>query len=290
LTGIKGVIRKNRYVVVQGREKTNVRSIRRNPYLFVMGHDMDRGQMRIGFFSDIHGNREAFTACLSSAKDRGVDRHVFLGDYVGYGADPAFAIETVMAHVERGAIAVLGNHDAAALAPDLHMTGAASAAMEWTRGRLGPAHIAFIKGLPLTSQDDGRLYVHASACAPGAWHYVTDRHEASKSLMATQAQVIFCGHSHLPTLFHMSASGRTASFKPHDGVDIPLTAGRRWLAVIGSVGQPRDHNPAACYAILDAARSVLTYIRVPYDVDTAVRKIRDAGLPLVLSRRLVEGT
>jgi diadenosine tetraphosphatase ApaH/serine/threonine PP2A family protein phosphatase len=245
--------------------------------------------MRIALFTDIHANREALTACLDHAGRSRIDRHVFLGDYVGYGADPVFAIETVMAHVERGAIAVLGNHDAAAVARDRNMTRAAAAAMEWTRGRLGAAHMAFIRGLPLTIQDDGRLYVHASADAPGAWRYVTDRHEASKSLMATRAQAVFCGHSHLPMLFHMPASGRTARFIPHDGVDIPLTAGRRWLAVIGSVGQPRDRNPAACYAVLDAARNVLTYIRVPYDVDAAARKIRDAGLPLFLSRRLAEG-
>jgi diadenosine tetraphosphatase ApaH/serine/threonine PP2A family protein phosphatase len=245
--------------------------------------------MRIALFTDIHANREALTACLDHAGRSGIDRHVFLGDYVGYGADPVFAIETVMAHVERGAIAVLGNHDAGALARDRHMNRAASAAIEWTRGRLAAAHMAFIRGLPLSREDDGRLYVHASAHAPAAWHYVTEPHEASKSLMATRAQAIFCGHSHLPMLFHTSASSKTASFIPHDGVEIPLTAGRRWLAVIGSVGQPRDHNPAACYAILDAARNVLTYNRVPYDIDSAARKIREAGLPLFLSRRLAEG-
>jgi diadenosine tetraphosphatase ApaH/serine/threonine PP2A family protein phosphatase len=245
--------------------------------------------MRIAIFTDIHANREALTACLDHAGRSRIDRYVFLGDYVGYGADPVFAIETVMAHVERGAIAVLGNHDAAALARDRDMSRTAFAAMEWTRGRLAAAHMAFIRGLPLSREDDGRLYVHASAHAPAAWHYVTDSHEASKSLMATRAQAIFCGHSHLPMLFHTSASSKTASFKPQDGIEIPLTAGRRWLAVIGSVGQPRDHNPAACYAIFDAARNVLTYIRVPYDIESAARKIREAGLPLFLSRRLVEG-
>jgi diadenosine tetraphosphatase ApaH/serine/threonine PP2A family protein phosphatase len=245
--------------------------------------------MRIALFTDIHANREALTACLDHAGRAGIDRYVFLGDYVGYGADPVFALETVMAHVERGAVAVLGNHDAAALVRDPQMSRAASAAMEWTHGQLSAAHMAFLRGLPLSTEDDGRLYVHASAYAPAAWHYVTDRHEASKSLMATRARTTFCGHTHQPMLFHTSAIGRTASFKPHDGVEIPLTAARRWLAVIGSVGQPRDHNPAACYAILDAARSVLTYVRVPYDVDAAARKIRDAGLPFFLSRRLGEG-
>jgi diadenosine tetraphosphatase ApaH/serine/threonine PP2A family protein phosphatase len=254
--------------------------------------------MRIAFFSDIHANREAFTACLDHAGRNRVDRSVFLGDYVGYGADPVFAIETVMAHVERGAIAVLGNHDAAALKPDRLMNDAAFAAIEWTRGRLDAGHTAFIGGLPLSYEDNGRLYVHASADMPGAWHYVTDRHAASQSLAATGARATFCGHTHVPALFHHSLSGRTASFKPQDGIELPLTAGRRWLAVIGSVGQPRDRNPAACYAVLDtagelarAARGdVLTYFRVPYDVDTAARKINDAGLPRALSQRLFTGT
>jgi diadenosine tetraphosphatase ApaH/serine/threonine PP2A family protein phosphatase len=253
--------------------------------------------MRIAFFTDIHANREALAVCLDHAGRHRIDRYVFLGDYVGYGADPVFAIETVMAHVERGAIAVLGNHDAGALAPDRYMNAAAAAAIEWTRGRLDAAHRAFIHGLPLSREDDGRFYAHASADMPGAWHYVTDRHAASQCLAATRAQAIFCGHTHVPTLFHKSPTGRTASFKPQDGIELPLTAGRRWLAVIGSVGQPRDHNPAACYAVLDTAgelarmagSDVLTYHRVPYDIEAAARKIRDAGLPAVLSQRLFAG-
>jgi diadenosine tetraphosphatase ApaH/serine/threonine PP2A family protein phosphatase len=139
--------------------------------------------------------------------------------------------------------------------------------------------------------------VHASADQPRAWHYVIDRHAAAESLAATGAQATFCGHTHVPALFHRSPAGRTASFKPQGGVDMPLTAGRRWLAVIGSVGQPRDRNPAACYAVLDTAGemtraaggAVLTYFRVPYDIDAAARKIRDAGLPELLSRRLFAG-
>jgi diadenosine tetraphosphatase ApaH/serine/threonine PP2A family protein phosphatase len=245
--------------------------------------------MRIALFTDIHANREALTACLEHASRSRVDRHVFLGDYVGYGADPVFAIETVMANVERGAIAVLGNHDAAALARDPDMSRAAYAAMEWTRGRLGAAHMAFLRRLPLTSRDDGRLYVHASADQPGAWHYVTDEHAASKCLAATDAQAAFCGHTHVPALFHKSPSSKTASFKPVERVEIPLTAARRWVAVIGSVGQPRDRNPAACYAVLDTARSVLTYFRVPYDIEAAARKIVEAGLPTALSLRLFMG-
>ena len=107
--------------------------------------------------------------------------------------------------------------------------------------------------------------------------------------MATQAHATFCGHTHVPALFHMSVTGKFASFDPVARAEIPLTPQRRWLAVIGSVGQPRDRDPAACYAVLDDARYALTYVRVPYDIESAARKIRAAGLPAMLAARLFEG-
>ena len=107
--------------------------------------------------------------------------------------------------------------------------------------------------------------------------------------MATHAQATFCGHTHVPMLFHMSMTGKIARIDPVDRVEIPLMTRRRWLAVIGSVGQPRDRDPAACYAVLDDERDALSYVRVPYDIDGAARKIRAAGLPAVLSARLFEG-
>jgi len=245
--------------------------------------------MRIALMSDIHGNRKALTACLEHAAQNGVGRYVFLGDYAGYGADPGWVIDTVMAQVQRGAVALLGNHDAAVLADDVAMNDAAAAAIAWTRTQLDDRQRAFIAGLPLTVADDDRLYVHASAFEPTEWHYVTELYSAAKSLMATQAHATFCGHTHVPALFHVSMTGKFASFDPVARVEIPLTRQRRWLAVIGSVGQPRDRDPAACYAVLDDERDVLSYVRVPYDIDGAARKIRAAGLPAVLSARLFEG-
>jgi diadenosine tetraphosphatase ApaH/serine/threonine PP2A family protein phosphatase len=246
--------------------------------------------MHIALLTDIHGNREALSACLEHAERSGAERYVFLGDYAGYGADPGWVIDTVMAHVERGAVAVLGNHDEAALgAGSIEMNDNAAAAIEWTREHITATHRDFLDKLPMTVEDKNRLYVHASADDPGAWNYVTGLHAAAKSLMATKAQATFCGHTHVPTLFHMSATGKFASFDPIDRVEIPLTRQRRWLAVIGSVGQPRDRDPSACYAMLDDSRELLTYFRVPYDVETAARKIIDAGLPPVLGQRLFEG-
>ena len=245
--------------------------------------------MRIALMTDIHGNREALEACLDHAAQNGVGRYIFLGDYAGYGADPGWVIDTVQAEVARGAAAVLGNHDAAVLTDSEDMNDAAAAAIAWTRTQLDVRQRAFLAGLPLAIEEKDRLYVHASGFEPDQWHYVDELYAAAKSLMATRAHATFCGHTHVPALFHMSMTGKFASFDPVDRVDIPLTRQRRWLAVIGSVGQPRDRDPAACYAVLDDERDLLTYVRVPYDIETAAKKIRAAGLPLSLSARLFEG-
>jgi diadenosine tetraphosphatase ApaH/serine/threonine PP2A family protein phosphatase len=246
--------------------------------------------MRIALMSDIHANREAFTACLEHAAQNAVDHYVFLGDYAGYGADPGWVIDTVQERVAQGAVAVLGNHDVAALANNTAgMNEVAAAAISWTHTQLAASQRDFIAKLPLTVEEDDRLYVHSSAFEPERWNYVTELYSASRSLMATEAHATFCGHTHVPALFHMSLTGKFASFDPVERVEIPLTPRRRWLAVLGSVGQPRDRDPAACYALLDDDRYALTYVRVPYDVETAARKIIDAGLPLLLGTRLFDG-
>ena len=239
--------------------------------------------------SDIHGNREAFAACLDHAAQNGIDRYVYLGDYAGYGADPGWVIDTVIDQVTRGAVAILGNHDAALFGDSPGMNDLAAAAIAWTRTQLDDRQRDFLAGLPLSVEENDRLYVHASAFEPGHWNYVSELYGASRSLMATHAHATFCGHTHVPALFHMSLTGKFASFVPVERVEIPLTPQRRWLAVIGSVGQPRDRDPAACYAVLDDERYALTYVRVPYDIESAARKIVDAGLPAMLGARLFEG-
>jgi diadenosine tetraphosphatase ApaH/serine/threonine PP2A family protein phosphatase len=246
--------------------------------------------MRIALLTDIHANREALTACLDHAAEAGAERYVFLGDYVGYGADPGFAVDTVADYVRRGAVALLGNHDAAVLSTGrAGMNAAAAAAVDWTRKQLTPAQRDFLASLPLTRREGNRLYVHASARMPEDWDYVSDLESAAQSFGATNARLTFCGHVHAPTLYHLTPTGKLASFDPGERVDIPLTGYRRWLIVVGSVGQPRDRNPAACYAMLDDATDVLTFFRVPYDIETASDKIRRAGLPEWLALRLFEG-
>ena len=245
--------------------------------------------MRLALFADIHANRQALAACLDAARVRGAERFVFLGDYVGYGADPEWAVETVMELVGQGALAVRGNHDNAIGSPSESMNAEAQAAIEWTRGRLNAPQRKFLAEVPLTREEDDRLYVHSEASQPAKWRYVRSSADAGRSLIATDADITFCGHIHRPALYSMSVTGKMTSFVPVSGVAVQLLSGRRWLAVLGSVGQPRDGDPAASFAMFDTDRREITWCRAPYDIDTAARRIRDNGLPSSLADRLFAG-
>ncbi len=243
----------------------------------------------IGIFADIHANRQAFCACLAQARTSGVERIVLLGDYVGYGADPEWVVTTVMELVEQGAVVVQGNHDSAVgnLREDLNVE--ARVVIEWTCGELGQPQRQFLANLPLIRQEEDRLFVHAEASRPEKWNYVQGVAEARRSIVATSAHITFCGHVHRPALYCMSATGKMTAFTPTTGIAVQLLPGRRWLAVLGSVGQPRDGDLAAAYLILDTDRREVTYCRVPYDIEQAAAAIKEKGLPTWLAERLFLG-
>lgn len=245
--------------------------------------------MLLAVFSDIHANRQAFSACLDFARAHGAERMICLGDYVGYGADPEWAVDVVMRLVDEGAMAVRGNHDSAIGTTTVSMNAEAQAAIEWTRGRLSVPQRRFLAELPLTLQEDDRLYVHSEASNPAKWRYVQSTADAGRSLMATAAHVTFCGHIHRPALYSMSATAKMTNFVPTSGVPVQLLQGRQWLAVLGSVGQPRDGDPAASFVMFDTSAREITYCRVPYDVEAAAMRIRENGLPQWLADRLSVG-
>jgi len=245
--------------------------------------------MRLAFLADLHGNREAVSACLAHARGQGIDRYVLLGDYVGYGADPHWVLNQVMDLVAGGAIALLGNHDAAIFDPSETMNSYAMKAIEWTRTQLSEVEKQFLAALPMQAEDEDRLYVHADLLSGRKWHYLARSEDAARNLHATHQRSAFCGHVHIPAVYGITGTGKLTRFNPLAGVAVPLMRHRRWLSVMGSVGQPRDGNPAACYAVFDTARDELTYLRVPYDVEAAAAKIRAAGLPEVLATRLFKG-
>ncbi|MEJ1160759.1 metallophosphoesterase family protein [Prosthecomicrobium sp. N25] len=245
--------------------------------------------MRIGLLSDIHANREAFDACLEAVDEATCDRLVVLGDLVGYGPDPVYVLDRVRELAHRGALVVRGNHDDYAVQPRRGMSERAKEAIDWTHARLDADAKAYLAALPLTIEDEDRLYVHASAADPANWTYVDDEDAAAASFAATRARLILCGHTHVPSLYHSLAGRRPQYFRPLPNRPIPLSATRRYLLVLGAVGQPRDRNPNACWGLLDTREKTVAVMRQPYDVETTMRKINDAGLPEWLARRLAEG-
>jgi diadenosine tetraphosphatase ApaH/serine/threonine PP2A family protein phosphatase len=245
--------------------------------------------MRVGLFSDIHSNIEALRACLAHAGERAIERYAFLGDLVGYGADPAAVVQTVRDHAARGAIVVKGNHDEAVAATSHYLNAAAAQAIDWTREVLSPADAAFLAGLPLCHREADACYVHASASHPERWPYVDSPTAAERSVRASQAQHTFSGHVHDQVFYSLGAADRMVVFQPRPGVAVPMRPQRASLALVGSVGQPRDGNPSAAYAIADFAAHRITFHRVPYDNLAAARKVREAGLPESLAFRLERG-
>jgi diadenosine tetraphosphatase ApaH/serine/threonine PP2A family protein phosphatase len=246
--------------------------------------------VRYAVLTDLHANRESVAAVVAHARAQGTQRWALLGDFVGYGADPDWVVDLVQQLVAEGGLAVLGNHDAAVVrGPSPGMIPDARRVVEWTRARLSTPQLRFLAELPLQVVEDDFLFVHANANAPAAWGYVDSRHAAVQSLQATDRRYTFVGHMHNPMLYHLSSTGKAGDFVPVPGVDIALSPQRQWLVVPGSAGQPRDGNPAACYAMFDTATRTLTFHRVPYDHQSAGAKIQAAGLPQRLAARLHDG-
>lgn len=247
--------------------------------------------MKLALVTDLHANREAVSAVMAHAEARGAERFAFIGDFVGYGADPAWVVDLVRGHVSRGAIAVMGNHDQAVVqGPRPSMISDARLAVDWTRARLSTEQLAFLSTLPMSVIDGDMLFVHANAYAPSEWGYIAGQADAVRSLQASDRRFTFCGHVHEPQLFHMTATGKAGAFAPTPDVPIPLSPQRRWLVIPGAAGQPRDGDPAACYASFDTSTAALTFHRVPYDVEATAAKVRAAGLPEALAQRLIDGS
>jgi len=245
--------------------------------------------MPIALLSDIHANIGALEACLAHAERRGADRYAFLGDFVGYGADATEVVAVLADYSARGATILKGNHDEAVERRGGYYNEAALAAIDWARSTLTDEQRAFLAALPLVHRDEAACYVHASPAYPERWDYVDSPGAAMRGVLAAERTLTFCGHVHDQMLYFESAAGRMTRFVPVPGTSIPVRAHRRWLAIVGSVGQPRDRNPAAAYALFDDAQERLTFFRVPYDARAAAARIRHAALPESLAYRVEFG-
>jgi diadenosine tetraphosphatase ApaH/serine/threonine PP2A family protein phosphatase len=237
----------------------------------------------------VHGNLEALTAVLADAAAEGTSAVVCLGDVVGYGADPAACVELVG---ERAVVAVAGNHEHGVLGlTDLGwFNPLARAAALWTRGRLDEDHARYLEALPLIRTFEEATLVHASPGCPEEWEYLMSAEDGFEAFEHFPTRLCFVGHSHRSQVWSLGSSGQEyAGFGASRPATVTLEAGRRYIINVGSVGQPRDRDPRAAYAIWDRDARTVTTRRVAYDHRQAAGKILAAGLPRPLADRLAHG-
>lgn len=250
--------------------------------------------MKIALLSDIHGNRQAFEACLAHAKNQDVTQFAFLGDFVGYGADPCFVLDQIIKMKSEGAWVISGNHEQMALTPPDEVTVSGARSASWTHLQLSEEHFKFIRSLPLSLNIQDLLFVHASADQPDRWRYVDSEQSATNCLQAAMTvsptcRHVFVGHVHLQKLFYQGTGRGLMQFEPTAGIPIPVPSHRQWVATVGSVGQPRDLDPRAMYAIYDQEKNQMIFHRVEYDIAAAASAIRKAGLPEFFAERIEVG-
>jgi len=232
------------------------------------------GTVRYAIVSDIHANRPAWEAVLIDLRAQGVDEIICLGDVVGYGPSPAEVLESLYANVHHF---VLGNHDAAlcGVIDAAAFNDGARRLLDWTQGQLDAKARAFLHRLPLVIKGAGFRCAHAELARPGRFGYIIDPDDALPSWAACNEQLLFVGHTHDPAIFVVGGSGR-----PHrlDPCDFSLEEGKRYIVNVGAVGQPRDDDPRAGYAIVDDQVGNVLFRRVPFDIEGYRRDVTRAGI------------
>jgi diadenosine tetraphosphatase ApaH/serine/threonine PP2A family protein phosphatase len=207
-----------------------------------------------------------------------------LGDVVGYGASPNECLAKVR---ERCEVVLLGNHDAAASGgPEAARFNIyARVAAEWTAKTLTRDNREYLQRLPVTSSEESFYLVHASPACPRDWEYLLDRFDAEPQFHYFTEPICFIGHTHQPAVYMADPGG----CKALPLSTVTLEADRRYIVNVGSVGQPRDHDPRACFVVYNETAGMVEFVRVPYNIEGAQAKIRAAQLPEVLAARLATG-
>ncbi len=242
--------------------------------------------MRYLVVADIHSNVEALEAVLEKASTIGYDKFIFLGDVVGYGANPEECILMLKSRMDFG---VAGNHDKAIIDDEelSFFNEIAREAIIWTRDRLkGTPNEKFLNTLELVKTiEPGIIITHSSASAPEYWDYILSPYEAQIEFENTDFRIMLYGHTHVPGGFEYMG-GEVITVTDYT---IHLDPSRRYILNPGSVGQPRDGDNRASFAILDTDKNIFRIYRVHYRFEEQQRKIKEAGLPLQLANRLEIG-
>lgn len=239
--------------------------------------------MKFAIIADIHGNLEAFRVVLDDAQKQQCTHYACIGDVVGYGANPVECLALVR---KMGMPCVKGNHDEYC-SIDEHTEGfnpAAAEAVQWTRKQLSEDGRQWLRDLKYVRMVTNFTIVHATLDGPQRWGYVFDKLAAAASFPYQNTPVCFFGHTHVPVAFirdSMVRGGTYSKFK--------IEAGKKYFINVGAVGQPRDGNPKAAYVVYDMDEGTIELRRLDYDMATAQKKIREAGLPERLAERLAYG-
>jgi predicted phosphodiesterase len=240
--------------------------------------------MKYAILGDIHANLEALTATLEDADSQGAERFVCTGDIVGYNADPKACLHRLRAI---NCQMVQGNHDYyAACNENMDLfTPMARRSIHWTRKQLSSFDRKFLRELPMILDIDAFTIVHSSLSSPQRWNYIFKRKAAEAHFRNQFNQVCFFGHTHVPLAFIRNDQQTEKGF--YD--ELLIRPNAQYLINVGSVGQPRDRNPNAAYVVYDTATNTIQMRRVEYDIETAQKKIRAAGLPFRNALRLSSG-
>ncbi len=242
--------------------------------------------MKTAIISDIHSNIEALEAVFARIDRDGYDRVVCLGDVVGYGADPDPCCDLLRT---RDVPTLLGNHDAAvtgAMDESYYYQGARQA-VQWTRNHLSDENYRWLYALPYTRIEADVGFYHSAPVMPSGFFYVVQPTEAQAhaQVLDRLRPVSFIGHAHLTLVFALTSS-RVGQVDPGE---IRLDGETRYIVNVGSVGQPRDRDPRACFAVWDHDAGQVEFVRVEYDVESAASKIMAAGLDEKFAKRLFKG-
>lgn len=239
--------------------------------------------MKFAIFGDIHANLEAFETVLADAEAQGVTHYACIGDIVGYNANPHECLAKVKA---LACPVVKGNHDEEASAETelVGLNPLAQAALEWTRKHLDEEDKKWLRELRMVRQVRDFTIVHATLDTPSSWAYVMNKFDAMASFSYQFTQVCFCGHTHTPRFY---VKGSSVTLESVDS--LRLEPGKKYLINVGSVGQPRDGDWRAAYAVYDHANQEIKLRRLEYNLATAQRKIIEAGLPPQLAERIAVG-
>jgi len=238
---------------------------------------------KCAILGDIHGNLEALDAVLEDAAKLGVDSYVCVGDLVGYNANPAECLERIRS---LDAVTVRGNHDHYCShdesLDDFHPL--AANVVDWTRRQLSSEEIQYLRDLRMVRGVNGFTIVHSTLDMPEKWGYVFDSLDAEANFNYQPTSVCFHGHTHVPVVYQKHGSVNKSEY-----ATLQVRLGEKYFVNVGSVGQPRDGDPRAAYAVYDLEKGEIELRRMAYDIETTQRKIREVGLPERLAARLELG-